>query len=359
MKILITTGVYPPEIGGPATYTKLMEARLPQYGIEVEPLPFSLVRKWPKGIRHILFFFKVLSRGRDKDLLYAQDTVSVGLPTMLAAKFLRKPFLIRVPGDYAWEQSSQRYGVRDTIDEFQKKQYGFRVELLRSVQRFVARRANALITPSEYFKDLVSGWVKKPERVRRIYNGIDLPQIQFDEGRVKKQSLFSAGRLVPWKGFDFLIRLMKDLPDWTLTIAGDGPQRDSLQELIQEEQLESRVRLLGRIERNELMQEIAEAEIFVLNTSFESFSFQIVEAMHLGRPLIATNIGNLSEIVEDGKDGILVEPNNKEAFLAAMKRISSDPELRKSMQEQARKKAQHFSIDRSVESTAQLIQQFR
>ena len=79
-KVLIATGLYPPEIGGPATYTKLLETRLPEYGFEISVLPFSSVRHLPKIIRHAAYFLKCLSRARAADIVFAQDPVSVGLP---------------------------------------------------------------------------------------------------------------------------------------------------------------------------------------------------------------------------------------------------------------------------------------
>ena len=102
MKILIATGLYPPQIGGPATYSKLLKDELPKHGIDTEILPFREVRKWPKIVRHFIYFLKVLQKGRNVDVVFAQDPVSVGLPAMLASKILGKIFLLKIVGDYAW-----------------------------------------------------------------------------------------------------------------------------------------------------------------------------------------------------------------------------------------------------------------
>ena len=66
--------------------------------------------------------------GRNADIIFAQDPVSVGFPAACAAKILRKKFLLKIVGDYAWEQGMQRFGISDLIDEFQRKKYGFAVE---------------------------------------------------------------------------------------------------------------------------------------------------------------------------------------------------------------------------------------
>jgi glycosyltransferase involved in cell wall biosynthesis len=153
MKILLATGLYPPEVGGPATYTKQLEDELPTHGIEVIVLPFSSVRALPAGVRHIAYFWKCLRIASRVDVVYAQDVVSVGLPASIAARLAHKKFLVRVPGDYAWEQGRQRWGVEDELDPFQTKKYGWRVEVLRAIERRVVRQASSVVVPSEYMVD--------------------------------------------------------------------------------------------------------------------------------------------------------------------------------------------------------------
>src|SRR3990167_7909869 len=104
MRIVIATPLYPPEIGGPATYAKLLFEGLPEKGIEVELVKFSDVRHLPKIIRHIAYFLRVLKAARNANVVLALDPVSVGLPAMKAAQKARKPFVVKIVGDYAWEQ---------------------------------------------------------------------------------------------------------------------------------------------------------------------------------------------------------------------------------------------------------------
>lgn len=358
MKILVATGIYPPDIGGPATYSRLLKDELPKRGHSVEILSFGEVRDLPKIIRHTVYFFKVLRRGWKSDIIFAQDPVSVGLPAVIVSKILGKKFLIRVAGDYAWEQAVQRFGIKDGIDEFQPKKYGLKVELLRSIQKFVVKNADKIITPSFYFKKVVSSWIGRDDKIEAIYNGIDLnlnPIIHEEDNSAGLKKIISAGRLVPWKGFATLIKIMKNLPSWSLTIAGDGPIKEELRGLISSLELEDRVRLAGVMPREELLAELKNSDLFILNTSFESFSFQTVEAMHLGVPVIVTDIGNLSEIVEDGKEGILVDPNNEAQILSAIKKINEDKSFRDSIIRNAKSKSDKFSIDRTMDNLAEVM----
>jgi len=92
MKILVATGLYPPEGGGPSTYAKALFDELPKQGVSVEVLPFSRVRKYPPVIRHMVYFFLCLKLSKEVSVIYAMDPVSVGLPASLAALFSGKKF---------------------------------------------------------------------------------------------------------------------------------------------------------------------------------------------------------------------------------------------------------------------------
>ena len=103
------------------------------------------------------------------------------------------------------------------------------------------------------------------------------------------------------------------------------------------------------------MTHLKRARVFVLNTSFESFSFQIVESMNAGVPVVSTKIGNLEEIIDSGKEGILVEPNNKSQLLASIKRLDEDKSFREAVIKNARAKARRFSIGNSMDNLMNVI----
>jgi hypothetical protein len=100
MKVLIATGLYYPDIGGPATYVKMLEEHFPQRGVELTVIPFSKVKQYPKIIKHLKYVLLLWRASKDKDLIFALDPVSVGLPALVAAKLRGKKFVLRVPGDF-------------------------------------------------------------------------------------------------------------------------------------------------------------------------------------------------------------------------------------------------------------------
>lgn len=359
MKILITTGIYPPEIGGPATYTKLLEENFRKIGIDVGVLPFRVVIFLPKVIRHLVFVIHVLLKSVNTNIIYAQDPVSVGLPSLIASKIMRKKFIIRVAGDYAWEQSRQRYKVTDSIDNFQDKNYGFRVEFMRSIQKFVVRRADKIITPSLYFSNLVSKWMSNRKiKIETVYNGIDFKELpRADSGyQYKPKTIISAGRLVPWKGFEMLIGSLVELQDWKLFIAGEGPEELNLKKTAENLEVKDRVIFLGKLEREHLAKFIKNCEIFALNTHFESFSFQVVESMYVGTPVISTLTGSIPEIIESMKSGILITPDDKLEFIKSVEKLSSDFGFREKITAEAEKRSRDFSIENTVGKTLNIIE---
>ncbi|MCX6715948.1 MAG: glycosyltransferase, partial [Candidatus Taylorbacteria bacterium] len=232
-----------------------------------------------------------------------------------------------------------------------------KIEKLRSIQRFVVKNSDVVIAPSLGFAKFVERWSEEGNTVQAIYNGIDLTKIEkMTVGiSVRPKTLISAGRLIYNKGFDILIKAMSKLPDWSLEIAGDGPEQAKLEELIKSEKLVDRVRLLGRLDKDELVKRVASSEIFVLNTYYETFSFQLIEAMCSGTPVIVTRVGSLKEIITDGVNGVLFTPNEEGELLAAIKRVHSDPTFRNNLINEGKKRARNFSIDSTVEAVKKIV----
>ncbi len=329
MTILIATGLFPPESGGPATYSKLLLDKLPALGIEVKVLPFSTVRHLPKVVRHAAYFVKCLRQARGVSIIYAQDPVSVGFPAYLAALLMGKKFMVRLGGDYAWEQARQRHGITDELDEFQTKRYGLRTEALRSVQRFVVRRARAVVVPSEYMKGIVDKWTK-PKKVHRIYSSINLtPPTQMPADRPDGFLVLSFGRDVPWKGFEALKQVVSREPSWHIKIFSELPYPQA-------------------------MGWLKSADVYVNNSTYEGLSHQLVEAFALGTPVVATNVGGNPELVTP-ETGILVPAKDTDALYRALKNIHDNKEEARARAARAQERARDFSMGKAINDIAALI----
>jgi len=367
MKLLIATPLYPPEIGGPATYAKILEKRLPERGFAVSVLAFGRFRRYPKGIKHFLYFLYALKRARQADAVLALDPVSVGLPAALAAKIARKPFFVKIVGDYAWEQGKQRFGITSTLDDFVEAGASahFFVRMLQKVENFVARSAKHIIVPSNYLRGIVLHWGVPAQRISVVYNSFDAPSDPGNRETLRGLLQFngslavSVGRLVPWKGFSELIDATKyivgKVPDYKLLIVGDGPLRDALERQVEEHGLGEHVALTGTLPKDVLIRYLTASDAFVLNTSYEGFSHQILEAMALSVPVVTTRIGGNPELIENETEGLLVEYGDVYALADALIRVLSKSSVRSKLIACGKKKAQQFTEERMVAATEKVL----
>ncbi len=355
MKLLIATGLYPPEIGGPATYATMLEQSLPAHQIETEVIPFGWVRRYPKLFRHAAYAWKLWQASRSTDIMYALDPVSVGLPAMLVAKLRGMPFMIRLGGDYAWEQGRVRFGVTDMLDDYitDVSRYGLAVRVLANIQSLVTRQASLVVVPSEYLKTIVVQWGVDPARIAVIYSALFPLSVTGTKESLRHQLVYraptmvTAGRLVPWKGFRLLIVLLAKLretyPDMLLVIVGDGPERVTLESLVEKYRLGNQVRFAGSVSKEALGAVIKAADVFVLNTAYEGLSHQLLEVMDLGTPIVTTTAGGNPELITHGVSGLLVPFNDDYELTEAIRYILNQPEAGARMVQSARARSKDFT----------------
>lgn len=363
-KILVAAPLYPPEIGGPATHTVLIEAELPTRGFLLDVLPFASVRKYPKVIRHVAYAFALLRHARRAQVIYTLDPVSVGLPTYIASRLSGVPYVLRIGGDYAWEQGVQRFGITETLDEYLAQgSSSLFVHVLAKVQSFVARQAHTVVVPSKYLASVAEAWGVLHDRIAVVYSAPEpLPPASREASRETfgiSDEIFliaSAARLVPWKGVRALIdavALMKTTrPDVHLLIAGDGPERAALEAHIASRGLQTSVRLLGRLDRNALAQLLAASDCFALNTRYEGLSHQLLEAFMAGAPVVTTNAGGNAELVEDQASGLIVPFNDVDAWAAALTRLVDEPALRERLRTGGHRRLRDFDTSVAMDAIA-------
>lgn len=366
-KILVAAPLYPPEIGGPATYVKMLEEELPQHGFTLTVVPFSSVRKYPKVLRHFMYTFFLLKKAWGIDMIYALDPVSVGLPARLVCILTQKPFWVRLGGDYAWEQGQQRFGLTQMLDEYTQNKAAapWQVRALAEVQSFVVRGAQKVVVPSTYMAGVVRTWGATEEQLEVVYSALHPLPVPLDKKDYRRKFgfsgpvVFSAGRLVPWKGFQELIDIVDQLreqhPDIKLLIAGDGPTKGELHEHIAEKDLSSCVQLLDRLPKDELGQYIKAADVFVLNTAYEGLSHQLLEVMALGTPVVATDVGGNPELIEDGTSGYLVPLGDIQQLHDRLHTLLSDEQLQQAFAQAAQVQTENFTSERGVESLINLL----
>ena len=375
-KICIITGIFPPRIGGPATFLSRLALALIEKGYsikvitygddnkEVPDYPFPVRRiplKTPALFRIFLFIVYIFKEGRKLDMFFVSD---YGTPVMIANFFLRKKMVIRIVEDFAWEYSVRHGLTTDLIDEFQEKKYSLRVEFLKKIRNMYIRSSDTVIAPSYYLKKIISGWGISDKKIQVIYNAIDTKNLELsltkEEARrrlnLEGKIILSVARLVPWKGIDTVIKTLPFLNEnIKFLVIGDGSYLSSLQALVKEKGLGERVEFLGSCSHSLTFLYMKAADVFILDSGYEGLAHVLLEAMLAEVPIIASDKGGNPELICDQENGLLVPYGDTEALKKAINAILENQDLAKKFINNSREKVKDFNWDRLVREVLSII----
>lgn len=371
LRILIVTGIFPPDIGGPATYVPAIAESLAKRGhlVTVVTLsdclkhadaeyPFQVVRisralfkPW-RWLRTVLSLIRL---GCNSDVLLVNG---LAMEAALANIILRKPMVQKIVGDLAWERATNLGWVKDNFEVFQEKRYDTRVELLKALRNSWTSRADKIIVPSRYLSRWVAKWGVGEERIVVIYNARE-PADDIQPTRISMEAavkVVTVGRLVPWKHVDKVIDVIARFNNIGIVIIGDGPERLRLEQLAKDLDVVERVYFAGQRTKSETLSLMAACDLLVLNSTYEGFPHVVLEAMGVGLPVVATAVGGTPEVVEDGFNGLLVAPMNDGSLHEGLSKLVLFPQERQRLANGARQIVQRFCVDRMVEETEGLLQ---
>ena len=378
-KILIATGIYPPDVGGPATLLSGLPKALRERGFEVKVITYSdvlpspeerasglvfrILRRQSSFSRYAKYFWRMWWLAHWADLVYATDLYSVGSFARLIKKLTGKKYILRFAGDSAWETAVAKGWTEDYIVDFQDKKYNQKIEDLKNKRKKILVEADKVIAVSNFLASVARQIGVASGNIEVIYNAVDffsdLPLYQ----ESARPTLVYSGRLVPWKGVAMIISMVAKLkikqPDIMLEILGDGSERDSLEKLVDRLGLAENVNFHGRVSEQKTHQVFARATLFVLNTNYEGLPYSVLNAMQVGVPVITTPVGGNPEVVEHGVSGWLVPYNNKLAWQEAIERLLSDRLLREKLSQNAKKNLAKFRFAEMVEKTVGVIKSLK
>jgi glycosyltransferase involved in cell wall biosynthesis len=327
-------------------------ARLRRVGVRHARVP-PVARRRMDHIRAVAGFLAVLARTRPDVALLDLPWPRFAFGQLLCCSLLGVPTVVvfqLVPADV---ESLRR----------QIEPRGWLFRLARRRQTWIAVSEHARCTVARLFDAPVSS-------IGRIYNGVDVARyageasvaeverIRASLGIGREEILIvTVGRLTAQKGLSDLViafgKASPSLPSARLLIAGEGPERGRLQEIIASLQLGGRVRLLGNVERPDELYRAA--DLFVLSSRYEGFPFAMLEAMAAGLPVIATRFGGADEMVEHGREGLLVSGGDIDGLADAIGAALDDRGRMTEMARSARLKAQQFSSTGMVEQTLAVL----
>lgn len=313
-------------------------------GIPVIPIRHMV--RYPQPFRDLFALFALwrVMRTVRPTVVHAHST-KAGMLARIAARLAGVPVILFTAHGWSFTTGRSRW----------------KRALLAANERLLARMTTRIICVSYHDRDLALQYRVAPtEKVVVIHNGLDPAAFigrHVDEDMAvagtDEPVVTFVGRLRAPKDPFMLIRAFSKLERGRLIIVGDGPQRRKLHELVGELNVANRVELVG--ERSDVPDLLATSDIFVLTSNWEGLPLTIIEAMMTGLPVVASRVGGVAELVEDGVTGFLVPPGDLPSLAAVCQKLLKDPELRRKMGQAGREKALlEFSLGRMLSEMKRL-----
>lgn len=353
MKVLIVSGIWPPDVGGPASHAPEVAAFLQAHGHEprvlvtadAQPAPQPYPVDWvprtaPPGVRHARSLAAVRRLARTVDVVYSTGMFGrSGAGSLLA----RAPYVLKLTADPAFERARRRGLHAGSLAEFQGER-SLRTLPLRAARDAIVQRAAHVVCPSAFLAELTTGWGVPAARVSVLPN--PAPDVAGLAARDELRGQFGftgptlafGGRLTEQKSLELAIGAARDTGA-RLVIAGDGPDRARLEAL-------GGATFLGAQPRERVLELFRAADASILSSSWENFPHGIVESLAAGTPVIATAVGGVPEVVSDGENGLLVPSGDAAALTDAVRRYLMEPGLEAHLRANAAHSVERYSRDR-------------
>ena len=336
MRIVFLTGIWPPDVGGPATHGPDFARFLRDRGHRVHvvtmgdsepserPVPVETIsRGRPFVVRYPAVALRGGSLARGADLIYATATYAAAAVSSTAA---RRPLVAKLVSDPAYERA-RRYGLfGGSLEEFQTAT-DVRVRTLKALRTASLRRAHTIVVPSAYLASIAKGWGLDAQRIHVLVNPAPAPADVVGQVLAPGTFVF-VGRLTEQKALPVALAALALVPAARLVVIGDGPERARLDQVAHAEGVTERVEFLGSLSRDGALRYAAGATASLLSSAWENLPHSAVEALAVGTPVVATAVGGVPEVVHDEENGLLVPADDSQALAAAMRRMLTDDALR-------------------------------
>lgn len=370
-KVLLVTNIFPPQIGGPATFIDRLAHSLARRDHQVTVVCSSNQRRDSSDAQRPFAVKRVslVSRERYEILVRLRLALEMarhrlifvnGLERYVAEvnQVVRRPFVLKIVGDTVWETARNR-GLTDlSIDDFQTDQRSrsqFAADI-RVRNRWVAA-ARHIVVPSDYLRRLVERWGVPRERIAVIRNGTALPltAAAVRPRRSRRLRALFVGRLTNWKGVETLLLAAREIQTLELEIVGDGPEWPHLVELSAQLGLSDRVVFRGRLSAEGVRDAMARADTLVLTSLYEGLSHTVLEAFAAGLPCIVSDRGGNEEVVKNAHNGLVIPAQHVGHLVHALRCLAADDDFRCRLAAAALDSANAFDLADTVISTERLL----
>lgn len=321
MRIFIATGIYPPAIGGPSQYAKNVKAEWKKKGHKVKVRTFRFEHHLPSGFRHLYYFLKIIPAVLWCDFVFALDTFSVGLPTVLAAKIFGKKVIIRTGGDFLWEQYVERTGQNVLFRNFytqEKNNLSKKEKVIFNLTKWTLRNASKVVFSTEWQRGIFLQAYNLDIKDTAIIENYYGPK----EGNFSPQNniFVASSRNLVWKNLDTIKVVFNEIKSASL--------------------------FLDNLQFDEFMNKIKNSYAIILVSLGDISPNLILDAIRYNKPFICTKEIGIFDRIKDV--GIFVDPLDEKEIKDAVIKL-----LDKEEYEKWRQKIQNFNFTHTWEQIAQ------
>lgn len=325
MKILIASGIYPPDIGGPAQYArnlyetwKNMKDAQGRPVHDVKVAAYRWERIAPPGLRHLLYFTKIIRKGWNADLILVLDTWSAAVPAMYACKLMRKKYLIRTGGDFLWETYTERTGDLVLFKDFYKtsmSKLSRKERLIFKLGGNALRNASKVIFSTEWQKKIFEDAYRLDSAKSIIVENHCGERETFIE---PENRMFVAGtRPLKWKNIEFLKECFAEA-----------------EKVVEERGLPPIELDCGKAVYDSFVEKIRRSYAVILMSLGDISPNMIFDAIKCGTPFVLTSENGIGHLLEDS--ALLADPKNKREIVDKIVWLA-DPSNRAMQAEKVRK----------------------
>lgn len=332
MKALLVSGIYPPDIGGPASYVPRLATRLSELGFEVHIISltdgpheilkedFAVVHLIPRNSRKILRILRVIHQlflhGKSSKFLFANGLYE---EVAVASILLRKKFVFKIVGDPIWERY-QNSRLNNEVQNFSNFSLPKKFLIQSKIFEWSISRSSRVTTPSAGLAKVIQERYEV-EKISVIENGVK--EKDYIENHSYEYDLVSVSRLVSWKRIELLVSLATE-ENMSLVVIGDGPERDKLVQ--QTNKGGGRIIFTGNLPKEDVQEYLKRSRVFSLLSEYEGMSFSLLEAMMAGKRILTSDISGNNEVLGKSVFAKRVNPLDFESLVKAALVLLPDTE---------------------------------
>lgn len=369
MRIALLTGIFPPDVGGPATHSAVLAEELRDRGHNVTVVSLTgtrpawsadlalFPRQRPWWFRTPWIILWLFLKRHKYDVVYA---TGLHLEAAAISVISRRPAIVKIVGDPVWERGRRLALTTEDFEGFRtfRGRRGLRLRLMEIVRDWSLTKATAIVVPSHYLKEVVTDWLPtRAADIRVIPNGVRLGfSIEPDTGEGKRGLIaICVSRLVKHKRIDVLIDAIVRTNNVRLVVVGEGPDEERLKARALGAGAGQKVSFIGGVPHAQVLRLLANADVLLSASEYEGLPHAAIESLVCGTPIVAVGSGGMREVIDHGRNGYIVDDASPAEVSDLLNRLAADRDLLGRLSDGALRAGHRWRFDRTANAVERLL----